>query len=209
MPLNSIDLGYTERPDHDRMLAYQSSPWSAACRAQRGTNQDFSGVNYATFWFTVPALPPLVGFLSVNFTDPSNNYHSEKEVWINRVRIWAPYHMMSIPHWTTGQHPGYMGPRQTAANLLANFGCQITAVYTERQPCGACSPFLEDVLVAGVPVYWHFLWVSPNTSKYQRDDEDDGMLMLASLKRGVPMDEKKEIRRARVEGNNMLKKSLH
>ncbi|WP_435808955.1 RICIN domain-containing protein [Streptomyces rochei] len=35
---------------------------------------------------------------------------------------------------------------------------KITALYSERQPCSACAPLLEDVLTPGTPVNWSVPW---------------------------------------------------
>ncbi|WP_275461406.1 nucleic acid/nucleotide deaminase domain-containing protein [Streptomyces noursei] len=45
---------------------------------------------------------------------------------------------------------------------------QITALYTERQPCGACAPLLENELKPGTPISWSVIW------------GDDGLMNTAS-----------------------------
>ena len=211
MAIQSIDLFDTEQGPTvaNRMQAYRGSAWSALCRALRGTNGDFSGVNYATFWFTsrAGALPPAPPNAYTR-TGASNVYHSEKEVWQTMLAHYHEYRAMAIPNWPTGQSSGHVGPRQTAAQILLATGCQITAVYTERQPCGACEPFLSDVLPHNTPVYWHFPYVSANTKKHTRDDEDEGMLMLVGMKKGKSPDDGSLIKGARAEGNKMLKSAV-
>src|SRR3546814_2781439 len=73
-------LGYQGHPA--LVQAYLNSPWSAAARAMRGANGDFTLVNYATFFFTAPN-PFNAGIPGPHIiTQPSDNYHSEKQVWL-------------------------------------------------------------------------------------------------------------------------------
>lgn len=164
---------------------------------------------FDTFWFTSRSgAPPTTPPNRHDRTASSNVYHSEKEVWRTMIAHFHEYRSMAIPSWHTGQDPNFVGVRETAAQILANSGCQILEVYTERQPCGACAPFLDDILPNGTPVYWHFPYVSANTKKHQRDDEDQGMLMLIGFKKNENPDDKSLISGARNEGNAMLRKAV-
>ncbi|MFK8845022.1 nucleic acid/nucleotide deaminase domain-containing protein [Streptomyces sp. Ac-502] len=44
---------------------------------------------------------------------------------------------------------------------------QITAFYSERQPCGVCAPMLEDALKPGTPISYSVLW--PEGDRVMRD----------------------------------------
>ena len=146
---------------------YATSPFSQYVRALRNFRNDTSGVNYATFWIAA-------GFLILPVSESSNNYHSEKEVWCI-LNQYGPYNQIAVPNWVTGQAPG---ANQTPA-AVSHLGF-IGLVYTEREPCGTCTPFLNDVLLNGVYVCWHFPYVSPETSKYKHDDETTARLVMDS-----------------------------
>lgn len=146
---------------------YATSPYSQHVRALRNLRNDASGANYATFWL-------LAGGLIGQISEASNNYHSEKEVW-RIVNQFPPYNQIAVPNWVTGQA---LGANQTPV-AVAHLGA-IGLVYTEREPCGGCAPFLNDVLLNGIYVCWHFPYVSPETSKYQHDKETTARLVMDS-----------------------------
>ncbi|MEA9557943.1 hypothetical protein VC273_19215 [Xanthomonas nasturtii] len=180
----------------DLMTAYLTSPWSLACRALRGNNADFSGVNYATFWWQVAHGPIMAT------TAPSNQYHSEKEVWM-MLNGQPGLRSIALPNWAIGQ--GTQIPRQTA-NAVMGAGTRIICVYTERQPCGSCSPFLNDALPDGTQVGWHFPWPSSETKKHKHDDDSIILNSLMAMSRSTTYESNaKEYQRTdRVEGNRGL-----
>ena len=164
---------------------------------------DFTLVNYATFWWFHGALA------TWNITTrASNNYHSEKEVWM-AMRANGAFARTAIPNWTTGQLPTLAG-RTNPAGVQAIDGSLIGAVYTERQPCGACSPFLNDILPNGTIVGWHFPYVSKETKKHKHGDDDIITNALMALSRGKTYDQnvKDHQRDYRKEGNAGLKEAL-
>lgn len=207
MAFNSIWLGYEGYPS--LVQAYLNSQWAAAARTMRGANNDFTLVNYATFFFSVPnplGAGPLVPHI---VTQPSNNFHSEKEVWL-AIRGMPSLNRFSIPNWVVGQGAAGGLPRLTPAAAQLLDGTVILAVYTERQPCGTCSPFLNDVLPNNTPVYWHFPYPSKETSKHSHDDNDIVVNGLMALSRDKTYQQsmKDHTRDGRVEGNKDLRESM-
>lgn len=182
---------------------YSTSLWSAHARALRGANDDFTLVNYATFWWTF-------GPLATNFhtTAASNVYHSEKQVWM-QIHGFGAFARMNIPNWRTGELPTLLG-RLNPAGVQAADGSFIGVVYTERQPCGSCSPFLNDILPNNTIVGWHFPYVSKETKKHKHSDDDIATNGLMALSKGKTYDQniKDHQRDYRKEGNASLKESL-
>lgn len=207
MAFNSVWLGYDGYPS--LVQAYLNSPWSAAARAMRGANADFTLVNYATFFFTVPN--PFNGGIPGPFiiTQPSAACHSEKQVWI-AIRGVQSLNRFSIPNWMVGQGNAAGLARLTPAQALALDGTVIHAVYTERQPCGTCSPFLNDILLDNTPVFWHFPYPSQETSKHKHDDNDIVVngLMAMSRDKTYGQSMKDHTREGRVEGNKDLRSAM-
>jgi hypothetical protein len=188
---------------------YLNSPWSFFARNLRGANADFTGVNYATFFYTTPN-PLGGGMVNLQMTQASNQYHSEKEVWM-AMRNQGSFGRMDIPNWRTGELPVGMGVlRLNPAGVAGVDGSTILAVYTERQPCGTCSPFLDDVLPNGTIVAWHFPWGSKETKKFKHKDDDIGAYGLMALSQGKSYDQslKDHQRDYRVEGNKDLKGAM-
>jgi len=206
LAFNSIWLGYDGHPS--LVQAYLNSPWSLAARNMRGANHDFTLVNYATFFFQVPnpVAPGLIGHIT---TQPSNNYHSEKEVWL-AIRGNPSLNRLNIPNWRVGEGAAGGLPRLTPAAAQLLDGTAILAVYTERQPCGTCSPFLNDVLLDNTPVYWHFPYPSKETSKHSHSDDDivvNGLIALSHDK-SYEQSMKDHTRGGRVESNTGLRESM-
>ena len=188
--------------------AYLNSPWSAYCRLMRGNNADFSLVNYATFWFRVPN--GIGGQNLFHWTASSGQYHSEKHVW-QAIRGFGSLDRMSIPNWRTGESVLPLGVGRLNADGVFNLdGTYILGVYTERQPCGTCSPSLNDVLRDGTPVGWHFPYPSKETKKHKHSDDDIGANALMALQSGKSYEQnlKDNQRTYRVEGNDGLKESM-
>lgn len=183
------------------VTAYQTSIDAAECRAARGTNDDFTGVNYATFRYQIPGVPTVF----VN-TQASSQYHSEKQVWCQLCGIQG-FNCIAIPNWKTGEGAGT--PKQTADQVAA-LGTRILSVYTEREPCGSCSPFLHDILPNGTEVRWHFPWPSAETKKHKHGDDTIIVSGLMAISRGTTYAEgtKSYQRTDRVEGNTGLTKAL-
>jgi hypothetical protein len=207
LAFNSVWLGYDGYPS--LVQAYLNSPWSAAARAMRGANADFTLVNYATFFFTVPN--PFNGGIPGPFiiTQPSAACHSEKQVWI-AIRGVQSLNRFSIPNWMVGQGNAAGLARLTPAQAQALDGTVIHAVYTERQPCGTCSPFLNDILLDNTPVFWHFPYPSQETSKHKHDDNDIVVngLMAMSRDKTYGQSMKDHTREGRVEGNKDLRSAM-
>ncbi|HEX7151694.1 MAG TPA: hypothetical protein VF618_09420 [Thermoanaerobaculia bacterium] len=185
---------------------YQNSPWSFWCRNARGANADFSLVNYATFFYAIPGPAGPVLFTS---TQASNNYHSEKEVWMV-IRVQGAFNRMDIPAWRTGELPVPPGTLRLNAAGVAALGTGIAVVYTERQPCPTCSPFLNDVLLNGTMVYWHFPYPGAETSKHSHSDDDiaTNALMAISNNKTYQQNMKDHQRDYRKEGNAGLRGAL-
>ncbi|WP_158000125.1 hypothetical protein [Xanthomonas oryzae] len=193
MAFQSVWLG----AGHQNLIAaYRNSPWSAECRTLRGSNEDFTGVNYATFWWQVENGPIMMT------TTRSNQYHSEKEVWM-MLNGQVGLRSIALPNWTRGQ--GTELPRRLA-NEVAAEGTQILGVYTERQPCGSCSPFLNDALPDGTLVGWHFPWPTAETKKHKHDDDSIivNSLMAISRSTNYETNAKQYQRTDRVGGNKDL-----
>lgn len=182
---------------------YNTSPWSVHARTARGANDDFTLVNYATFWWFCGPLATVF-----HSTASSNVYHSEKQVWMT-INGFGALARMNIPSWRTGEMPSALG-RLNPAGVLAADGTFIGAVYTERQPCGSCSPFLNDVLPNNTLVGWHFPYVSKETKKHKHGDDDIATNALLAISKGKTYDQnvKDHQRDYRKEGNASLKESL-
>lgn len=181
--------------------AYGVSPWSAHCRALRNADRDFTLKNYATFWYTLSGYPGAFQHNAV-----SNRVHSEKEVWEHLYGI-KGFNRFDLKSYGT---KGSQTPRATADEVAAT-GTKILCVYTEREPCNSCSPFLDEVLPNGTRVYWHFPYSSIETSKYTHSAEivaRNVLLMLPTSDRQQPAYAaftQENQRAGRVEGNTALK----
>ena len=156
---------------------YATSPWSFHTRALRHALNDHSGVNYATFWFRIGAL----GAIQQRTDRSAGGFHSEKNVWQNHLNGMAPFNAILVPNWLAGQ----VGGANTTANAALAAGSGILLVYTEREPCGTCSPFLGDVLPDNTYVCWHFQYASEETGKYKHDGESTAVFAMDQLKHGT------------------------
>lgn len=154
---------------------YATSPWSQFTRAMRHANNDQSGANYATFWFQLALGGPIY-----QSTSPSGQYHSEKMVW-QAIKNFAPLSSILVPSWPAGQ---VLGAWRTADAALAATGGRILCVYTEREPCGGCTPMLNSVTPHPTYVYWHFTYASEETGKYKHDPKSTALFALDQLKYG-------------------------
>jgi hypothetical protein len=142
-------------------------------------------------------------------TQSSNNYHSEKEVWLV-MRAQGAFNRMDIPAWRTGELPLPPGTLRLNAAGVAGLGSAILAVYTERQPCPTCSPFLNDVLVNGTTVYWHFPYPGAETKKHKHSDDDiaSNALLAISNSKTYEQNMRDHQRDYRKEGNSGLRSAL-
>lgn len=179
---------------------YNTSPFSAEVRDLRQRLNDYSGVNYATFWYGSP-------HGVTTYTWHSDEFHSEKEVWLG-IAATPPLTRLLVPHWPQGQQPG---ANQTADNLFRHQNYCIGAVYTERQPCGNCKPFLDDILPDDAPVYYHVPYLSPETSKYKHDDDTSAVIGLLALEKSpvhYVAPSAADYKKYRADGNRQLKQEL-
>jgi hypothetical protein len=179
---------------------YATSMFSAGTRALRHANNDRSGRNYATFLYV---LGP--GAMVQVHTARSGLFHSEKEVWLG-IRNNVPLNRILVPNWLFGQLPG----ANMTANALAAQGVGIFGVYTERQPCGTCTPFLNDILPDGTPVFWHFMYASDETSKFDHDPDTTAVFSMLAMAGGKSYDDsaKDTRRQSRQEGNSAHKMDM-
>ncbi|MCL8014551.1 nucleic acid/nucleotide deaminase domain-containing protein [Streptomyces sp. AS02] len=74
--------------------------------------------------------------------------------------------------WGYSQGGGFHSENHILDQLAArNFKpTQITALYSERQPCPACGPLLENVLKPGTPISWSVPWGSDALMNSVADD---------------------------------------
>lgn len=161
---------------------YATSPWSQFARALRIANNDTSGANYATFWYQLAFGGPVF-----QQTNSSGQYHSEKMAWL-AINGNAHLNTILVPNWAVGQA---VGAHQNA-DAAAIAGSRVLVVYTEREPCGACTPMLENVLPNATYVLWHFQYASEETSKYKHDKESIAIFGLDQLKYGGSYDASRE-----------------
>ncbi|WP_448265574.1 eCIS core domain-containing protein [Nostoc sp. DSM 114159] len=178
-------------------VPYETSPFSLPSRTARQGNNDFTGVNYATFWVN-----------GNNNTQHSNQYHSEKQCWL-AVASQNP----ALQNIKTGWEQGSFGGQQNADTVRNNMGVAINPVYTERKPCGACAPFLHNILPSDAAVYYSFDYPSTETSKFKHFDQDPdqfGVNALISMKHGWTYTDTSKAyqKQGRKEGNNDLKNAV-
>lgn len=183
--------------------SYLTSPLTAHVRQVRGNNQDFSGVNYATFF---------VSYQGNQFqvTEGSNQYHSEKHCWLTLCNALPAFKALRIRSWSAGNYGGTLTPDQ----LWWNHQIGITAVYTERDACSGCAPLLDEILGAAVPVWWSFVYPSADTKKYEQTGEQVALFSLLNLGpsvSGVSYEQTVQdyVRQGRVTGNKGLKGALN
>jgi hypothetical protein len=182
---------------------YGTSNITQHARQLRGNNNDFSGVNYATFWVSVNGT-------SDQITASSGTYHSEKECWLALCAKYPVFKSLKVKSWPTGNYGG----GHTPAQLLPAANTQITAVYTEREPCSGCAPLLNEIMPANAVVYWSFVYPSKETKKFEQPPEQValfGLLNLGPSTQGVSYETTVDetVRKGRVIGNNQLKKSFN
>lgn len=182
---------------------YLNSPISQPARDKRGGNNDFSGVNYATFYYVEGPGAPLT-----EITASSDRYHSEKHCWLELCRIKPVFQALRVTSWKEGDFGGTLTPSQ----LHLTSGAYIHSVYTERDVCSGCSPLLQEIMDAGAKVYWSFVYPSADTSKFQQPPEQVGIFGLLTLATGDSHNYaqvvKDNVRDGRVIGNKQLKDAL-
>jgi hypothetical protein len=185
---------------------YLTSAWSKHVRDARGDNDDFKGVNYATFFVANPATQA-----HFNVTEHSGRYHSEKHCWLTLCEKVPAFKGLKVASWPEGNFGGALTPQQ----LLQTTGFRIDGVYTERDACEGCGPLLEEVLPADAHVVWSFVYPSKDTKKNEQPPEQVaafGMVNLSTrLTDGTTYDEtvQEYVRAARMIGNKGLKQALN
>lgn len=167
-------------------------------RDERGNNDDFTGVNYATFW--VNDQPT---------TESSDQYHSEKECWLTVGNDNNELQDIKVTTWPTGD----FGGTHTANEVRQNNHISIDPVYTERQPCGGCAPLLNEILPTDADVYYTFVYPSKETRKFnhwEMDPDQFAMNALLSMHSGLQYEEQtgESQKIGRKLGNKELKKEL-
>src|ERR1700760_2154205 len=93
--MKPVQLSYNS----DAIQTYQASPVTQYARDMRGNNGDFSGVNYATFWYVTP-------YGNGQVTRASNTYHSEKEAWLALCQAAPIFKALRVQSWKAGSFGG-------------------------------------------------------------------------------------------------------
>jgi hypothetical protein len=182
---------------------YMNSPLTVHVRQARGNNQDFSGVNYATFFVSYKGR-------QLQVTQGSNQYHSEKHCWLALCSGLPEFQALRVRSWSAGNYGGTLRPDQ----LWLNHQVAIAAVYTERDACSGCSPLLDEILMPDITVWWSYVYPSADTSKYEQTGEQVAMFSLLNLGpslSGVSFEQTVQdyVRQGRVLGNKDLKTALN
>lgn len=186
--------------------SYYTSEYSMFCKAARRNNKDFSGVNYATF-----LVENHLGEIYPITANSDGGYHSEKICWIKTRNTYKALEDINTKN-AWGEAPsGHLSAQQVATIHKT----KILWVYTEREPCSACSPLLASILVDNTLVYYSFVYPSHETKKFHYDEDQQAVFTLLQLKHHLTSHNltqkafvKAHQRQWRDEGNKDLKQRL-
>lgn len=187
---------------------YQSEDFTLHVRVKRlaGATRDTSGRNYATISYHARSEQDVV-------VARSEKFHSEKEAWLKLIKREPEFGKLRITGWREGAG---LGGGVSAAEL-ARQGFFVDWLYTERQPCSTCAPFLDEVLLPTAMVYWSFPWPNAETSLYEHTGDESAafsMLLLSAQGHGPPDQVNwaafvaSMYKDARKQGNARLKQSI-